>query len=179
MGVGPAAQQERETENWWDRDEPSSNSANAVTMTLGQQAEMFDDAGQAAVQPVERPVLPVSSTWTLPEAKPVAQTLVSVHSKSKVTARVIATTRVVSATRVSSVAKTATVARGAVARQLLRSQSISSGREGARWYSVPPRVLLPRYHLFDGADAVTEDAGGRLSVGSPSTRTQHGQVWFV
>ena len=160
----------------------SPSQANSVPMTLGHQAELFDNAGQVAVKPLERAVLPVAGTWSIPEAKPAAptipQTIVSVHSKSRITARVVATTRVVPVTRVSSVAKTATVARGAVARQLLRSQSISSGKEESRWFSVPQRVLLPRYQLFEGADAVTEDGGG-LRIGSPSTRTQHGQVWFV
>jgi hypothetical protein len=182
LGIGPAAQPEREEENWWDRDVSSSNSADSVPMSLGHQAELFDHAGQVAVKPLERAVLPVADTWSIPEttsaAQAIPQTIVSVHSKSKVTARVVATTRVVPVTRVSSVAKTATVARGAVARQLIRSQSISSGREESRWFSVPQRVLLPRYQLFEGADAVTEDGGG-LQIGSPSTRKQHGQVWFV
>ena len=76
-------------------------------------------------------------------------------------------------------AQAATAARGAVARQLVLSQSISSGREESRWFSVPQRVLLPRFQLFEGADAVTEDETGRLRMGSPSTRAQRGRVWFV
>jgi hypothetical protein len=114
----------------------------------------------------------------MPAAKAVPQTIVSVYSRSKSTARVVATTRVVSTPRVSAVAKTATVAQGAVARQLLRSQSISSGREESRWFSVPQRVLLPRFQLFEGAEAVTEDRGS-LRIGSPATRSQRGRVWFV
>ena len=151
-------------------------------MTLGRQAELFDAAGHAAIRPIERVALPVADAFSIPAAKPAAkaisQTIVSVHSKSKTTARVIATTRVESATRVTSVSKTATAARGVVARRLVMSQSISSGREGARWFSVPQRVLLPRYQLFEGSDAVTEDGGG-LRIGSPSERAQSGRVWFV
>ena len=151
-------------------------------MGFGRQAELFDEAGQAAAPAVERVMAPVPDVMVLPGSRPAAialpQTIVSVHSKSKTTARVVATTRVARATRVSAVAKTATAARGGVARQLVMSQSISSGREESRWFSVPQRALLPRYQLFEGADAVTEE-GGRLRVGSPSTLSQHGQVWFV
>jgi hypothetical protein len=178
LGVGPAAQRASGDENWWDRDEPIANPSDAVPMTLGHQAELFDEAGHAAIQPVERAEMPAASTVTMPAAKAVPQTIVSVYSRSKSTARVVATTRVVSTPRVSAVAKTATVAQGAVARQLFRSQSISSGREESRWFSVPQRVLLPRFQLFEGAEAVTEDRGS-LRIGSPATRSQRGRVWFV
>ena len=148
-------------------------------MVLGRQAELFDESGHAAYAPVARAALPVSDAFSLPEAaSAVPQTIVSVHSKSRTTARVIATTRVIPAIRVASISRTAPAARGAVARQLVRSQSISSGKEEARWFSVPQRVLLPRFQLFEGADAVTEDEGG-LRIGSPSMRTQSGRVWFV
>lgn len=151
-------------------------------MTLGRQAELFDESGQVS-DPVSTPrmdtVLDTRPTPTAsPEATPIPQTVVSVQSRSETTARVVATTRVVSPPRVSAVARTGTVARGAVARQLVLSQSISSGREESRWFSVPQRVLLPRYQLFEGADAVTEDRGC-LRVGSQSMRTQRGHVWFV
>ena len=155
----------------------------AVPMTFGRQAELFDAAGHVALpaaaraalpEPVAAPVRPAAPV----APKPMAQTVVSVHSKSASTARVVATTRVAPATRVAAVAKSTTAARGAVAFQLVRSQSISSGREESRWFSVPQRVLLPRFQLFEGAAAVTEDEGG-LRIGSPSTRAQHGQVWFV
>lgn len=145
-------------------------------MVFGRQAELFDAAGHAAFQPAVRAMPPVAPA--APPARLVPQTIVSVHSKSKTTARVVATTRVEPVTRVSSVSKTATVAWGAVARQLVRSQSISSGREEARWFSVPQRALLPRFQLFEGSDAVSEDKGG-LRIDSPSLRTQNGQVWFV
>lgn len=151
-------------------------------MGFGHQAELFDEAGQATLPGATRIEAPVPDVMVLPGSRPAAvalpQTIVSVHSKSKTTARVVATTRVARATRVSAVAKTATAARGGVARQLVMSQSISSGREESRWFSVPQRALLPRYQLFEGADAVTEE-GGRLRVGSPSTLSQHGHVWFV
>jgi hypothetical protein len=172
----------REEGNWWDREASAEEDAGAVRMTIGRQAEMFDAAGHVALQPAVRVAPPAAeppvAPLALPMPKTVPQTIVSVQSKSRTTARVVATTRVAVATRVASVAKTATAARGAVARQLVRSQSISSGSEESRWFSVPQRVLLPRYQLFEGAAAVTED-GGSLCIGSPSTRAQHGRVWFV
>ncbi len=151
-------------------------------MTLGRQAEMFDEAGQVSA-PVPTPAsVTRSDSMILPGARPamvsIPRTVVSVRSRSTSSARVVATTRVVSAPRVSAVAKTKTAARGAVAHQLIMSQSISSGREESRWFSVPQRVLLPRYQLFEGADAVTEDRGS-LRVSSRSMRTQRGHVWFV
>ena len=156
-----------------------------MPLTFGRQAELFDAAGKASYRPIERVALPVADSFSAPEAKPaapaIAQTLVSVHSKSKTTARVVATTRVVPAIRVAAaatVAAAAPAARGAVAFQLVRSQSISSGKEESRWFSVPQRVLLPRFQLFEGADAVTEGPEG-LRIGSPSLRSQRGRVWFV
>ena len=173
---------EREEGNWWDREESSSGGGDAMPMTFGRQAELFDAAGHVALPAAERvaatvPVAPARPA-AAPAPKAVAQTIVSVYSKSTSTARVVATTRVAVATRVAAVAKSATAARGAVAFQLVRSQSISSGSEVSRWFSVPQRVLLPRFQLFEGAAAVTEDDGG-LRIGSPATRAQHGQVWFV
>lgn len=138
-------------------------------MVFGRQAELFDASGHAAFAPVEPAV---------PAAPVLPQTVVSVRSRSRTTARVVATTRVVSAPRVAAVAKTATAARGSVARHLAMSQSLSSGKEESRWFSVPQRVLLPRFQLFEGADAVTEGPDG-LRIGSPSMRTQRGRVWFV
>ncbi len=149
-------------------------------MTLGRQAEMFDESGHVAA-PAQR-IQTGSDTLVMPGARPemitIPRTVVSVQSKSESTARVVATTRVVSAPRVSAVTKTKTAARGTVARQLIMSQSISSGREESRWFSVPQRVLLPRYQLFEGTDGVTEEQGG-LRVSSRSMRTQRGHVWFV
>ncbi len=143
---------------------------------------MFDAAGQVAVQPDERAAAPQPQAAARPEAKPLAlpipRTIVSVHSRSRTTARVVATTRVLAVPRVAVVAKTAVAARNEVGRHLVMSQSISSGKEESRWFSVPQRVLLPRFQLFEGADAVTEE-GDRLTVGSPSTRAQRGRVWFV
>ena len=143
---------------------------------------MFDETGHAAFRPAERLAFPageaISALPATSAAQAIPRTVVSVHSKSRTTARVVATTRVVAAPRVSSVSKAASAGRGAVARQLMASQSISSGKEEARWFSVPQRVLLPRYQLFEGSDAVTEDEGG-LKVGSPSMRAQSGRVWFV
>ena len=127
---------------------------------------------------MQAPVAPAAVPAAPPAAKARPQTIVSVHSKSRTTARVVATTRVVAATRVAAVSKTATSARNEMGRHLVMSQSLSSGREESRWFSVPQRVLLPRFQLFEGADAVVEE-GGNLRIGSPSTRSQRGRVWFV
>jgi len=180
LGIGPAAEEKQE-ENWWDRAEPMSRTGSSTPMALGQQAEMFDESGEVAPAPTPS-VVTRSDTMVLPGARPasisIPQTVVSVQSKSASTSRVVATTRSAAAPRVSAVAKTGTPARGAVARQLIMSQSISSGGEESRWFSVPQRVLLPRYQLFEGVDAVTEERGG-LRVSSRSMRTQRGHVWFV
>ena len=144
---------------------------------------MFDETGQVAYAPAERAGAPTAETAAA-AAKvaglAVPQTIVSVQSRSRHSARVVATTRAaLAAVRVAAVPKTAAAARGEVARQLIASQSISSGREESRWFSVPQRVLLPRYQLFEGAESVTEDAGGGLCLASRSTRMQRGHVWFV
>lgn len=128
---------------------------------------MFDEAGQVtlAAQPA-------------PAVQPAARrTIVSVQSRSRTTARVVATTRVPAATRVMAVPRAA--ARGEVARHLFMSKSLSSGKEGSRWFSVPQRVLLPRYQLFEGTEAVVEERPGQWRIGSPSLRHARGQVWFV
>ncbi len=147
-------------------------------MTFGRQTELFDDAGHVVYSPAARPV-EAPAVLPVPAAAPrsIAQTRVSVRTPSRTSARVVVTRRT-AATRVAAVTKSVGTARGAVARQLLMSQSISSGREDSRWFSVPQRVLLPRYQLFEGADAVTEDPGG-LRVGARSMRTPRGHVWFV
>ena len=176
LGIGPAAERTREEENWWDRDVPASGAGGPVAMTLGRQAEMFDDAGRVA------PSAPAALAPAVPAAAPAPaapQTIVMVQPRARAAARPIVTTRRVAVpVRVASVAKGAVPARGAVARHLLMSQSISSGKEESRWFSVPQRVLLPRFQLFEGADAVTEGPGG-LRIGSPSMRAQRGRVWFV
>ena len=145
-------------------------------MTLGRQAEMFDDAGRVA------PSAPAALAPAVPAAAPAPaapQTIVMVQPRARAAARPIVTTRRVAVpVRVASVAKGAVPARGAVARHLLMSQSISSGKEESRWFSVPQRVLLPRFQLFEGADAVVEE-GRNLRIGSPATRSQRGRVWFV
>ena len=148
----------------------------------GEQAELFDASGVVAFSPAETLTIPAEETVPAPKAKvsglAIPQTVVSVHSKSRTSARVVATTRVVAPARAAVATKAVPAGRGVVGRQLVMSQSISSGREESRWFSVPQRVLLPRYQLFEGADSVTEDGSG-LRIGSPSTRTQSGSVWFV
>ena len=115
----------------------------------------------------------------IPAAAPaLPRTIVSVHSRSRTTARVVATTRVMAVPRAAAAATSAAAARGDVGRHLVMSQSISSGREESRWFSVPQRTLLPRFQLFEGADAVVEEQGS-LRIGSPALKTQRGRVWFV
>jgi hypothetical protein len=179
LGIGPGAEAGKKSKNWWDCDEASSSGSEPVTMTFERQTELFDDAGHAVYTPEERtaPGPAVLSAPAVPAARSIPQTRVSVRSPSKSTARVVVTRRS-AATRVAAVPRSADAARGAVARQLVMSQSISSGREDLRWFSVPQRVLLPRYQLFEGSDAVTEDPGG-LRIGGRSMRTQRGHVWFV
>ena len=146
-------------------------------MTLGQQAELFDATGQATYQPTETPPAPPAAAPALRPSSTAPRTIVSVQSKSRATARVIATTRAAPVVRVSAVPKKTPVARGTVARHLMMSQSISSGKETARWFSVPQRVLLPRYQLFEGAQAVTEGPDGiRIAR---NQRAPRGRVWFV
>ena len=147
-------------------------------MRSGRQAELFDETGHAAFTPAEPEAVRPPEPAPVPAPAP-ARTVVSVEAGRRRRSKVIATHRAAPATRVSSVTATAKAARGAVARHLLMSQSISSGQEESRWFSVPQRVLLPRYQLFEGAqDAVREDEGG-LRIGPRSMRTQRGQVWFV
>ena len=175
FGIGPAARA-KESDKWWEREDYDAPHDTGIQMTLGQQAELFDmparrysAAGNSAA-PVSAPVPPV--------AAPAPRTIVSVHSKSRTTARVVATTRAAPVVRVSAVTKTAQAARGSVARHLMMSQSISSGKEAARWFSVPQRALLPRYQLFEGSPGVTEGADG-LRISARELRTQRGRVWFV
>ncbi|MDY0145674.1 MAG: hypothetical protein RBS84_06770 [Kiritimatiellia bacterium] len=182
LGIGPAAQREREDENWWDR-EPQLRGDDSVPVVFGRQTELFDETGRVAYEaapssealPREVPV-PVAAPVAVRSAP---RTVVSVQSRSRRTARVVATTRARPATRVVAVSKAASTTKGDVARHLMMSQSLSSGREESRWFSVPQRALLPRYQLFEGADGVTEETGGILRVNSRSKRAQRGCVWFV
>ena len=141
---------------------------------------MFDAAGQVAVPWAARAPAPAveAPAPATPVAPSVRQTIVSVRPRSRATGRPVVTTRVEAPVRVSAVATTPATALGVMARQLVVSQSISSGKEEARWFSVPQRALLPRFQLFEGGDAVTED-GGSLTIASPATRAQRGRVWFV
>ena len=134
---------------------------------------MFDADGQAALRAAPAParVVPPAAAPALP------RTIVSVHSRSRTTARVVATTRVMAVPRAAAAASAA-AARGDVGRHLVMSQSLSSGREESRWFSVPQRTLLPRFQLFEGAEAVVEE-GANLRIGSPATKAQRGRVWFV
>ncbi|NLG35502.1 MAG: hypothetical protein GX548_09140 [Lentisphaerae bacterium] len=178
LGIGPEAERGKKSENWWDCEDAPVSGGEPVTLTFGRQTELFDDAGQAVFTPAEPSAeAPVSAPPAV-ASRVLPQTRVSVRSPSKTSSRVVVTRRAPAVTRVAAVPKTAGATRGAVARQLILSQSISSGREDSRWFSVPQRVLLPRYQLFEGSDGVSEDPGG-LRVGGRSMRTQRGHVWFV
>ena len=176
LGIESEVQPKQEGGNWWDREYPR------LPENRAEQAELFDASGTVAYSPAETLAIPVEETIPAPKAKTSAsvipQTVVSVQSKSRTSSRVVATTRVVAPARAATATKAAPAGRGVVGRHLVMSHSISSGREESRWFSVPQRVLLPRYQLFEGADSVTEDGSG-LRIGSPSTRTQSGSVWFV
>ena len=173
LGIGPGARAEKESGNWWDRIDPAGREEEPAPVTFGRQTELFDETGQAVYAPAAGEPADAAGTRAVPQA------IVTVQARARGTARAVATTRAVSSVRVAAVAKTEAAAKGAVARQLMMSQSISSGREESRWLSVPQRVLLPRYQLFEGSEAVTEEAGGGLKVGSRSMRSQRGHVWFV
>lgn len=182
LGIGPAAQREREDENWWDR-EPSLHGDDSAPVAFGRQTELFDETGQVAYEaappsealPRETPVSVTPSA----AVRPITRTVVSVQSRSRQTARVVSTFRARPATRVTAVSKAVRASHGDVARHLMMSQSLSSGREESRWFSVPQRALLPRFQLFEGAAGVTEETGGILRVHSRSKRAQRGCVWFV
>ena len=154
-----------------------------MPVVFGRQTELFDETGRVAYEaaaPSE--VLPqeAPTVVAVPAAvRPAPRTVVSVQSRSRRTARVVATTRARPATRVVAVSKAVSTAKGDVARHLMMSQSLSSGREESRWFSVPQRALLPRFQLFEGAAGVTEETGGILRVHSRSKRAQRGCVWFV
>jgi hypothetical protein len=180
LGLGLGESREKASENWWDREVPLEPAEEAGQPLFGRQTELFDETGRVVVaQPEGRGAPSASSPQSLGGAQAVPQTLVSVRSRSASGLRVVTTTRSAAPVRVTVVPKTAEAQRGAVARQLVASQSISSGKEESRWFSVPQRVLLPRYQLFEGSDAVREDSCGGLSLVSRSMRTQRGQVWFV
>ena len=175
LGIGPGARAEKESGNWWDRIDPAGRAEESAPVTFGRQTELFDETGQAVYAPSATAEAPAEAAGS----RAVPQTIVTVQARARGAARAVATTRAATAVRVASVAKTEAAAKGAVARQLMMSQSISSGREESRWLSVPQRVLLPRYQLFEGSEAVTEEAGGGLKVGPRSAKSQRGHVWFV
>ena len=90
FGIGPAARA-KESDKWWEREDYDSPHDTGIQMTLGQQAELFDIAGQAVFKPLETPPPPVSAPVP-PVAAPAApRTIVSVQSKSRTTARDLAT----------------------------------------------------------------------------------------
>jgi hypothetical protein len=125
-------------------------------MTLGRQAELFDESGQAVFTPAVpraggRAAVAAAARRRRPR-RGAADDCVGA-ARPGLDARGGGDDPRGGGARVAAVARTATAARGAVARHLVMSQSISSGKEESRWFSVPQRVLLPRYQLFEGADA--------------------------
>lgn len=176
LGIRPPALRASDAERWWERDDlEARHPAAAIPMVLGQQQEMFDDAGQVTVPWAERPAPPAAEKPVESVARP---TVVSVRAKSRATGRVVATTQAAARTRVAAIASAPSRTHHAMARQLVLSQSISSGREEARWFSVPQRALLPRYQLYEGAVGVMETRRG-LVIAPPATRAQRGRAWFV
>jgi hypothetical protein len=150
---------------------------------FGRQTELFDETGEVAYEAVRpheaRPQETPVSVAPSAAVRPAPRTVVSVQSRSRQSTRIVSTTRSQPATRVAVVSKAASRSQGDVARHLMMSQSLSSGREESRWFSVPQRALLPRYQLFEGEAGVTEEANGRLRVNTRSKRSQRGCVWFV
>lgn len=182
LGIGPAARRERDDENWWDR-EPSPREDDVAPVVFGRQTELFDETGEVAYEAVRpheaRPQETPVSVAPSVAVRPAPRTVVSVQSRSRQSTRIVSTTRSHPATRVAVVSKAASRSQGDVARHLMMSQSLSSGREESRWFSVPQRALLPRYQLFEGEAGVTEETNGRLRVNTRSKRSQRGCVWFV
>lgn len=107
------------------------------------------------------------------------RTEISVRSKNRRTARVVATTRAIPRAEAVATAAAVPVAKGDLIRSLGRSNSLSRGQEGVRWLSVPQRTLLPRYRLFVGTDGVEQDRRtGVMTVVTREQQNARGRVWF-
>lgn len=192
---------------WWKEaaDEDDAPGAASSPLVMGRQARLFDDDGSVSADldsPAEALVsaAPASTLSAAPDAHPIAvavpsssatgigrvmllpQTEISVRAKNRRTARVVATTRArprdVAAAAAAPVAA-AVPAKGALIRSLEHSNAISRGQDEFRWLSVPRRTRLPRYRLFVGTDAVSQDRRtGVLTVCSREMRVARGRVWF-
>lgn len=152
-------------------------------MTLGEQATLFDDEGRVTIgavpeaEPVREPVRPAVRR-IVPNTVISAQTRVN----GRITGITVTRAATLDAAPVNTVAVAAAreVAAGrAIARHLVMSQSILSGKEETRRFSVPRRSLRPHFLLFEGCESVVEDGCGGYRLNQRNLRTQRGQVWFV
>ena len=188
FGIG--AERRSPPEKWWEKDATPEPPPAQKPLTFGQQGVLtgFGDRELAgAPDAAARPAGRGSRALVVPglAAPPAETTLVSSVS-STAAARPVATTKRVAAARaaapaVAAPAVAAVREEGAIARQLLMSQSLyfSSGREEPRRYSVPRRALLPRFQLFAGGDGVVSDGRGHFTLPRRDLKSQRGQVWFV
>lgn len=197
LGIGGEAAPRRRaaSERWWDREDDEEEAeagggADALPMVLGEQARLFDDEGQVAV------TLPEGGAGRAevrqPARKVVPRTVPNtvVSAQSRVNGKIVGITVTRASTldmavpkaRAAAVAAApvaAVAASRSIARHLVMSQSILSGPEETRRFSVPLRALRPHFQLFEGAAAVVEDDHGGIRLNQRELRTQRGQVWFV
>lgn len=182
-GGAQDAGSDADRDEWWKDDAPDAGARTgaATAMRLGRQAKLFDDDGEVSGDVRVGPG--GAAALTLPGAA-VAGTQVEVSgARASARGRRVAVTRARVRTHAATSAaalEAARAARGAMVRQLCMSQSISRGGDEPRWYSVPHRgVCLPRYQLFDSADAVEQDPKtGRMTVNAREMRVVRGRVWF-
>lgn len=161
-------------DEWWREELPEEGAqvrggTAAAVPQATRQARLFDEDGE------------ISGDVLGGGAAVLGGTQVEVVSGARARVRGVAVTRARVAARAATSAaalERERAAAGSMTRALWRSRSISCGGEEPRWYSVPLRgVLLPRYQLFDSADAV-EEVGRRLTVVRKEMRVVHGRVWF-
>ena len=169
--------------NWWDVEEGLEEElTDATPMVLERQAELFDDAGEAVYTPAvaEEGERAAATRMGVALAQPAngVLTLVSGLVAGRGEAKAVVTRRAKTASRATVVSQAQAAASNEVARHLVMSLSISSGKEQARRFSVPRRALLPRYQLFEGASSVVEESG-QLHLCGREARKGRGHVWFV
>jgi len=178
LGGGAAeASGDAERDEWWkdDASDAGAGTGAATALRLGRQGQLFDDDGEISGD------VRVGPGGAL--ALPVGTQVEVAGSRASARGRGVAVTRARVRTHAATSAaalEAALAARGAMVRQLCMSQSISRGGDEPRWYSVPHRgVRLPRYQLFDSAEAVDQDPRtGRMTVHAREMRVVRGRVWF-
>jgi len=185
FGIG--AGRRAEPEKWWEKDATPAEQPDRKPLAFGQQGVLtgFGDRELAGVPAAaaDRPAGRGNRALVVPgaAAAPAAETTLVSSVSSTAAARPVATTKRVAAVHAAAPAVSAVREEGAIARQLLLSQSLyfSSGREEPRRYSVPRRALLPRFQLFAGGDGVVSDGRGHFTLPRRDLKSQRGQVWFV